>query len=109
MKRFCLIVALFFAGCHAERDMMNSWNNAPIQRVILKWGPPITVVSDGSINGKIYIWQYLRYLGADPQGKPTNPYYHLREFYVNGNGVVYSWRTENKNVPAVNVYVHHDD
>jgi hypothetical protein len=106
MKKLYLLFALFFVACHAERDMMNSWGNQSIQSVILKWGPPVTTTSDGSPNGHIYIWQYLRYASVNTQGQGTNPYYHLREFYVNSRGIIYSWRTDNKNVPVVNVYVH---
>lgn len=83
---------------------MASWVGSHKSEMILSWGPPTRIASDGKC-GEILIYEYYRDLGqqegkmyVDDYGnvRYTDPkqrgYTATRMFYVNKKGIIYYWR-----------------
>lgn len=101
-----LALILLLSGCTSISDNMNSWVGSTQHDLILKWGPPTRTTSDGA-DGTILVYEYTSnggqipgqaYVGAGgvvfytaPQSTQRTA---TRMFYVNGEGVIYSWRWE---------------
>ena len=104
---FLLAYAIDEAG-KKRTAAMESWIGAPVTRLILSWGPPQRVVSDGG-DGKIYIWtepvdielvpgsikregtyghgRYSEEIRVEP---PVDiKYNRVRMFWVNSRGIIY--------------------
>jgi uncharacterized protein YcfL len=98
---FVIITILLLAGCVSNKKMMDSWMNNSKHDLVLKWGPPTRVASDGS-SGEIYIYEKRYYIYNVLR-------YDFKMFYINSSSVIYSWRTESGPVPAeqlnVNLYI----
>ena len=112
MKNYTIKFALlfltlfFFYGCSTGEEIskaMNSWVGSHYSDMMLKWGPPTYSTSDGK-GGQILVYQYDRNGGSIPGyatkiGKtifytaPQNISYTAeRMFWVNADGIIYSWR-----------------
>jgi hypothetical protein len=70
------------AGCSfaTTSDAMQSWVGNTQHDLILKWGPPTRTASDGA-GGVVFY--------TAPQSTQRTA---TRMFYVNREGVIYSWR-----------------
>jgi hypothetical protein len=94
-----VVVLLFLAslsGCASYDAAMKSWVGSTEHELILDWGPPTRTASDGS-DGRILIYEYDRGGGkvhVNDNGDVTirAGSVSTRMFYVNGKGVIYSWR-----------------
>jgi hypothetical protein len=105
MNKYCLAIIasllLSLSGCATPiNNQMQSWIGHPQSELILSWGPPARTTSDGN-GGSILIYGQYVDLGQSPgqvyaNGSYTAPqqngYQRTRMFYVNSNGVIYSWR-----------------
>lgn len=105
-------------GCaKPTAQIMDSWKGSHISKVIVSWGPPWHVISDGA-GGKIYIWNRnitIPFTLAKAETRRTATYSpHLdeytiksktiytdsvffrgdkiRAFWVDKDGIVYSWK-----------------
>ena len=110
MKKYVIvaiaIVAMNFGGCFSQQitDTMKSWEGSHYSQLLQSWGPPTQTSEDG-LGGQILVYMYDRNLGqipgrawkdnygvvhyTAPQG---NNYTATRMFYVNKDGIIYSWR-----------------
>ena len=83
---------------------INSWVGKTKGEVYQSWGPPQSVTSDGQ-GGEILIYSSTVRLNQTPGSvynngyggvnytAPQNNYYNRsRMFYVNSQGIIYSWR-----------------
>ena len=86
-------------GC-ADRinKIMSSWEGHHHSELRAAWGAPDREVSDGK-DGKIIVYQFQRsggnYGRVDQFGNfhsRHTGYTAKREFYVNKEGIIYSWR-----------------
>ena len=104
-RRVVITATLLLAltACTTVSDTMQSWVGSTQHDLILKWGPPTRTASDGA-DGMILIYEYTSsgqipgqaYVGAGgvvfytaPQSTQRTA---TRMFYVNSEGVIYSWR-----------------
>lgn len=102
---FLVIISLWY-GCSTGEEIskaMDSWKGSHYSDMMLNWGPPTYSTSDG-IGGQILVYQYDRSGGQIPgyvtkfggsvfYTAPQNVSYKAeRMFYVNKNGIIYSWR-----------------
>ncbi len=87
-------------GCASVNSQMQSWVGHHQSELIASWGPPDRTASDGN-GGVVLIYGSYRDFGQTPgkvysDGSYTAPrangYYATRMFYVNADGVIYSWR-----------------
>lgn len=79
---FCLLNT----GCISQiieqnNAIMQSWVGERESKLIAEWGPPPAVRDDGQ-GGRVLV--YGNFNGA------------YRMFYVNSNGVIYSWRWQGR-------------
>lgn len=111
MLRLSILALSFFsvltAGCVSSsaqmNDMMAKWVGSSQHDLILKWGPPTYAKSDGG-DGTILVYEQQRTRTSvgdfpppsnpDPQPSQTRIYLVKRTFYVNSQGVIYSWQWE---------------
>jgi len=75
---------------------LNSWVGAHISQLIAHWGPENRTSSDGN-GGTIYTWErmYMQesaYYNSYGVYQPPVNRYVVDSFYVNANGIIYSWR-----------------
>src|SRR2546425_642135 len=100
-----LTVILAGGGCVSGiNNAMQSWVGHHQSDLIASWGPPQSTASDGK-RGTILIYRRYVTLGQAP-GQVTatgygnynytapqqNGYEQSRMFYVDSNGIIYSWR-----------------
>jgi len=97
-----------FSSCYITKPIsqtMDEWMGATEHEVILRMGSPTSTASDGS-TGKI-----IRYSTSNSTTM-INPYYNsvvantrtntiYVEFYINQEGKVYSWRTNNPDTKTI--------
>lgn len=97
----CVIISIICSSCTIEKKTMDSWIGSTKQNLILKWGPPARIASDGG-NGEILIYSTQSYLYG-------SVYYRYRMFYADSNGNIYHWLIQGGQVPPqqmdVNLYV----
>jgi len=100
-----IAAAVMLPGCAAQiNSRMNSWVGHHQSELIQAWGPPQQTTSDGN-GGTVLIYGEYVNLGQSPgqvytdawgNVRYTNPqqngYSRTRMFYVNSEGVIYSWR-----------------
>jgi len=98
-KLFYFLLCLILLSCASEKKLMTSWLGNSKKNLVLKWGPPKRIASDGG-NGEIYIYE------TNSMFYNTVRYNH-RMFYVDKGGKIYSWRTATGPVPArqINLYI----
>ncbi len=97
-------LTLGLVGCVSPSETMQTWVGHHQSELIASWGPPQSTASDGK-GGTILIYQSYVNLGQTPgQVTPTgygnyyytapqqNGYGRSRMFYVDSNGIIYSWR-----------------
>lgn len=119
---FALCVLLAAAGCANVRAVMDSWVGHHQSELILSWGPPQAVYSDGK-DGTILVYSQERTWTtpgrADTRGGPTvvygnrniarswratttytpprtHSYTVSRMFYVDPEGRIYAWRCKGR-------------
>ncbi len=100
-----LILSFVLSGCASRvNKLMQSWVGSHQSDLIASWGPPQQNASDGK-GGTILIYGSYVNLGQNP-GQIKTDYYgnttytapqqrgynRSRMFYVNPDGVIYSWR-----------------
>ena len=82
---------------------MDSWVGDSKQNLILKWGPPVRLASDGG-TGEILVYSKQRYNSI-----AQVTMYYIYMFYVNDSDKIYYWRTESGTVPPqqinMNLYI----
>lgn len=107
MKRLVLllmVVALASCASLTPSKTMASWVGSHYSDLMLKWGPPTRSVPDGR-GGQILTYEYDRNMGQIPGRAVANwdgsvtytapvstAYVATRMFWVDKDGVVYSWR-----------------
>jgi hypothetical protein len=106
MKKTILLILLtsFFIGCAGPSKIMSSWVGKTKADLYQSWGPPGRVTDDGQ-GGEILIYSATVNMGQTPgqvynngnggvnyTAPQSNYYSKTRMFYVNSNGVIYSWR-----------------
>lgn len=103
MNKLLLIigVVMCMVSCTSQREIMDSWLNHGKHELVLSWGPPTKIVSDGN-KGEIYIYSKHIYMQATQYYAGCN-YYRYNMMYINFLGKIYSWRIENKNVPPTQI------
>lgn len=101
----CLILVVFpLANCSSTSKSMDTWKGHHKSELYQKWGPPSRTTDDG-LGGEILIYEKWVDLGQTAGQVYQNPggsvsyttpqqegYLRTRMFYVNKNGVIYSWR-----------------
>jgi len=109
MKTFTLLMIgiglSFLASCTSQRKILNSYMGATKQQVIMGFGPPNEVASDGN-GGEILLYYRSAYIpgqaglvtvGANNQlyqghGTPGYSISRRTAIYINSKGLVYYWR-----------------
>jgi hypothetical protein len=106
IRHIIFAVALVFAvaGCVSPSQTMQTWVGHHQSELIASWGPPQSTASDGA-GGTILIYGGYVNLGQQPGQIVNNGYGNYsytapqqqgyqrsRMFYVNSNGIIYSWR-----------------
>jgi hypothetical protein len=99
-----LIIALTLTQCVSPSKLMQSWVGSSKAQLYQSWGPPTRVTEDGQ-GGEILIYESYVNMGQQPGQVYTNydgsigykspqqrGYARTRMFYVNRDGVIYSWR-----------------
>jgi hypothetical protein len=89
----CTVLMISLWGCYTGKkttEAMNNWKGTHISEVILQWGPETKITSDGK-DGKVYTWEkrWQHYTGEKYIWR-----YCFRNFYVDSNSIIYSWRWE---------------
>ena len=111
MKRLLVVrmmAGLAGSGCASRATQisrtMDSWKGTHKHELILKWGPPTRIESDGK-DGEILVYEYdktgtkvepdfLKKLGSKRGGydvKKTG-YIAMRMFWASKDGVIYHWQ-----------------
>ena len=82
---------------------MDSWLNHHKSKLIMEWGPPNRITTDGK-GGEIYIYEKSRtrahtmtnFLGVELDNPITtiNTNVSYRQLFIDGNGRIYHWRTQ---------------
>jgi hypothetical protein len=108
-----LILALFLVGCQNVSKTLASWVGHNMTELIASWGPPSQTFADGK-GGQVFVYKYSRswvqpgqattsYSATTSSGYTSGQattvyspsyvqgYDAYRMFYVNGDGVIYSW------------------
>jgi len=93
MKTTILIVAVMtlFSGCISSKKIdsqMNSWIGSDKKELILQWGPPSKVESDGN-SGEILVYAQHGFVPLST-GQTVN-YWLYKMMYVNQSGKIYHW------------------
>lgn len=102
-RLFFLITLISILSCNSTQNVMDSWNGQTKQHLILKWGPPNSVVSDGG-TGEIVIYATQRHSQGIPQyGVPPSNYWDNKYFYVNSEGKIYHWLIKKEKVPPTQI------
>ena len=104
MKKYIVIITaavLFLISCTSEKKVMDSWVGDNKQHLIMTWGPPARITSDGN-DGEIYIYSSETYM----------PYYNItrynyRMFFLDKEGAIYHWITQSGAVPPQQINVTH--
>ena len=103
MRVLFILLCVGCVACTTTKQTMDSWLGADKSDLILKWGPPDRVASDGQ-RGEILIY-------GKPQYNPYNgqQFYRTTMFYVNPNQLIYHYLWNTQYVPPqqldMNVYV----
>lgn len=92
-----LLLVTLLLSCTSTKKVMSSWVGDTKRNLILKWGPPAKIASDGG-DGEILIYASQVYI---PQYKMN--YWDYKMFYANISGKIYHWRTERKNIPPTQI------
>ena len=86
---------------------MESWEGAHYSDLYQSWGPPTSTTSDGR-GGMIVSYYYSRNMQLPGRAVPQYDgsvmyvppqdlsYVAERHFYVNSNGIIYSWRWQGR-------------
>jgi hypothetical protein len=88
------LITVILASCASTKEAdktrkaMDSWLGSTKQSLILEWGAPNRVTSDGD-GGEVLVYERQTY----------NGYYHItiyaiRMFYVHADGIIYHWKSE---------------
>lgn len=72
-------------------NMMNSWKGSTKNALLLEWGSPANVTSDGN-GGEILTFEELKRAYFESMGYIT--VIHKYMFYVNKDNIIYYWRYE---------------
>lgn len=96
MRRTAVValLVLLLAGCASTTNkLMVSWVGHTAAELVQSWGAPASVVPDGK-GGQVYVWRWYVDLGTNYNYgyAHSNGWWRVREFYVNPEGVIYSWR-----------------
>jgi hypothetical protein len=86
-------------GCVSQQKLMDSWIGSSKQDLVMAWGPPERVASDGG-SGEILIYSRSFY---QPNLNATE--YVYRMMYVDNSGKIYHWLTRNGFVPPEQIQV----
>ena len=70
-----------------REEVMSSWMGANKQTLIMQWGPPSSVTSDGG-KGEILVYEDVR--RGTIYGRMITVV-HQTMFYVDQNGIIYHW------------------
>lgn len=86
MKRIAgLLLLLALSGCASMEDEMNAWRGHTQAELIEKWGPPMSVSSDGQGGTILYYSHAAGYSSTQIW------------MYANKDGMLYYWRTRQRN------------
>jgi hypothetical protein len=103
MKNLIIVAVIFLSSCMSTRKLMDSWVGDSKQNLILKWGPPERLASDGG-SGEIMIYSRQVYNSYTRQ-----TIYQCKMFYVDLDGEIYHWLAQSSLVPPqqmdVNLYI----
>lgn len=61
MKKSILLAVALLSACLSQQKIMNSWLGSTKQNLIMSWGPPDRIASDGG-TGEILVYATLRLL-----------------------------------------------
>jgi len=96
-----IILSFLLQGCYTTqsvssedqefKNMMNSWKGSTKNALLLKWGSPASVTSDGA-GGEILTFEELKRAYFDSMGYITVVDKYM--FYVNKDNIIYYWRYE---------------
>ena len=109
LGRVCAVILLTFScACASVNAAMDAWLGHNANELIIAWGPPMDVTSDGA-GGQVLIYDlgpnpYSQAVGTLAVNDPTMPVWvrnsgkanlaqsRKRMFYVNATGAIYAWR-----------------
>lgn len=90
----CLMVVLAAGGCVSVRKSMDAWVGHHESELILAWGPPAERDPDG-MGGHVLVYRaYRNFQAFCPSCPNVHNYVATKMFYVNREGIIYSWRIE---------------
>jgi hypothetical protein len=109
---FALAAILIVAGCYSTQQTMDSWIGSSKKDLIMSWGPPDRIASDGG-DGEILVYAKQVYVPAQTgistvgsdgnvhtsSGTPSRTYWDYKLFYINKNSIIYHWLTRRESVP----------
>lgn len=108
-----IVLCSLLFSCVNIKEIMDSWLNHSKQELILTFGPPAKIVSDGN-NGEIYIYaqQYFNqglYTGNEWVGQYY--YWQYTLFYIRPDGKIYHWLRKTERIPPaqydINMKIRH--
>jgi hypothetical protein len=70
---------------------MKSWVGRTANDLILELGPPTRTTSDGK-GGQVLIYGGEQVIRTNRNGAVYSTRESVREYYVNEDGIIYSWR-----------------
>ena len=99
MKKILIVLLLIglLPSCKTTKKIMDSWLGHTKKELIIKWGPPARVASDGG-DGEILIYSKQVYI---PQYNLK--YYDYKMFYVNSEGRIYRWLIKRERIPPTQI------
>ena len=102
-----IIVIVSSSSCTTQKklsEQLNTWIGATKKDLIMSWGPPSSITSDGD-GGEVLIYAQRIYVPAY-----RIDYYNYKLMYVNSRGTIYHWLTRRSPNPPeqidVNLFVH---
>ncbi len=99
-----LILTIFFVtslACSNTKKIMNAWVGLTKQQLILSWGPPSRIASDGG-NGEILVYANQLY-SPGVNGTGAFSYLNYKYMYVDSSSKIYHWLVKIEQIPPTQV------
>lgn len=104
MRKFVFLISiiLFILSCTSQRKILDSWLGQTKHKLIMNWGPPARIESDGA-GGEILVYANEFYMPNQ-----YGPAYHAWNYtfmYANSSGIIYHWLTRSMQIPPSQIDV----
>lgn len=112
---FLIFILLLFYSCSPSiTEIMNSWIGHSKQELIMSFGIPSRIESDGA-GGEIVVFAQQVYQAPSNSTIYTNSgssstvhnagynYWSYKMFFINKEGKIYHWLTQNQQIPPTQI------